>query len=121
MLFTFAGLLVFQCLGEGISYAFNLPIPGPVVGMLLLFFALIWSPKLQHKIEQTAHVLLSHLSLLFVPAGVGIIVSAQSVSGHWGSVLLTVFLSTFITLIVTALTMRACMPKEDKKASQDAA
>jgi putative effector of murein hydrolase LrgA (UPF0299 family) len=106
MLLTFAVLLICQCVGEGLSFALHLPIPGAVVGMLLLFFGLLLWPSLLHQLEATATELLRHLSLLFVPAGVGISVAASSVQGHWGSVIVAVVLSTIITRAVTAAAMR---------------
>lgn len=106
MLITFAVLLIFQCIGEGLSFVLHLPVPGPVVGMLLLFFSLLFSPALLRQLEETATELLRHLSLLFVPAGVGIMVSAGSAQGHWVGVIVAVVLSTVITLVVTAATMR---------------
>ncbi len=119
MLITFAVLLIFQCIGEGLSFVLHLPVPGPVVGMLLLFFALLFSPALLRQLEATATELLRHLSLLFVPAGVGIMVSAGSVQGHWVGVIVAVVVSTVITLMVTAATMRffisdSARPTKDK-------
>ncbi|TDK67152.1 CidA/LrgA family protein [Sapientia aquatica] len=110
MLITFAVLLIFQCIGEGASFLLQLPIPGPVVGMLLLFFALLLSTALLEQMEATATELLRHLSLLFVPAGVGIIVSASSVQGHWWGVVVAVVSSTVITLAATAAVMRIFIP-----------
>jgi holin-like protein len=109
MLASFAALLLFQCLGEGITFALRLPIPGPVVGMLLLFAALLLYPPLLDKIEATGSALLQHLSLLFVPAGVGIVATAGQVHGHWLTVILAVVISTLLTLAVTAAVMRAVM------------
>lgn len=77
MFASFAILLVFQCLGEGIVFIFGLPIPGPVAGMLLLLGALLAWPRLQSLVEEGARQLLSHLSLLFVPAGAGIVAAAR--------------------------------------------
>lgn len=109
MLNTFAILLLFQCLGEGLAFAFHLPIPGPVIGMLLLFAALARSPRLMAIVEETGSALLRHLSLLFVPAGVGIMAAGASVSGHWLAVALALVGSTLLTLAVTALVMRAAL------------
>jgi holin-like protein len=111
MLATFATLLVFQCLGEGMTFALDLPIPGPVVGMLLLFAALLLSPALLERIEATGNELLRHLSLLFVPAGVGIVVSAATVRGHWLAVIVSVIASTVLTLAATAAAMRLAAPR----------
>jgi putative effector of murein hydrolase LrgA (UPF0299 family) len=107
MLLSFAVLLVFQCLGEGLVYVFGLPVPGPVAGMLLLFAALLAFPALLERIENTANELLRHLSLLFVPAGVGILVAASSGSGHWLALLAGLIGSTLLTMAVTALVLRA--------------
>lgn len=65
-------LLVFQLIGEVIARAFNAPIPGPVIGMGLLLAALVLKGGPSAELQQTAGHLLQHLSLLFVPAGVGI-------------------------------------------------
>ena len=65
-------LLFFQLVGEVLARALNLPLPGPVIGMALLFAALAAVPRLM-AITPTAKVLLANLSLLFVPAGVGVV------------------------------------------------
>lgn len=106
MLAAFTILLLFQCLGEGIVFLFQLPIPGPVAGMLLLMAALAAWPPLQDRIEHAANALLSHLSLLFVPAGVGIVATAARGSGHWLAILASLAASTVLTLAITALLLR---------------
>ncbi|MET3121521.1 holin-like protein [Oxalobacteraceae bacterium GrIS 2.11] len=111
MLLTFAVLLLFQCLGEAVVFVVKLPIPGPVAGMLLLLAVLLVWPKLMNRLEATANELLRHLALLFVPAGVGIIVSAGSLQGHWLAVICSVLISTVLTLIVTASVMRYLMAR----------
>lgn len=111
MLTTFAILLVFQCLGEGLAFALHLPVPGPVIGMLLLFVALTVSTRLMEIIETTSNALLRHLSLLFVPAGVGIVAAGASMSGHWDAIVLSLVGSTLLTLAVTALVMRSALAR----------
>ena len=106
MLAAFAVLLLFQCLGEGVVFVLRLPLPGPVAGMLLLVAALIVFPKLQLLLEQAANALLAHLSLLFGPAGVGIVVAASSGSGHWLAIVASVVVSTLLALAVTGLLLR---------------
>jgi putative effector of murein hydrolase LrgA (UPF0299 family) len=116
MLVTFAILLLFQCLGEGLAFALHLSVPGPVIGMLLLFVALTISTRLMETIEVTVGALLNHLSLLFVPAGVGIMAAGASVSGYWGAIGLSLAGSTLLTLAVTALVMRSLLSRcEDKQ------
>ena len=103
---AFAILLLFQCLGEGIVFLLGLPVPGPVAGMILLFATLLAFPALHDRIEQAANELLRHLSLLFVPAGVGIVAAAGSGSGHWLAIGASLVVSTLATLAVTGLVLR---------------
>ena len=114
MLYSFAILLIFHCLGEGLVFALGLPIPGPVAGMLLLFCALALSPRLLDQLEGTGTELLRHLSLLFVPAGVGIFVSAASLAGHWLAIVVSVVVSTILTIAVTATVTRAVVKLQGK-------
>ena len=111
MLAAFTILLLFQCLGEGIVFLLHLPIPGPVAGMLLLMAALLAWPPLEKRIEHGANTLLSHLSLLFVPAGVGIVATAASGSGHWFAILSSLVASTVLALLVTGLLLRGLAKK----------
>jgi putative effector of murein hydrolase LrgA (UPF0299 family) len=111
LLQAFAILLVFQCLGEGLVFLFGWPVPGPVTGMLLLLGALIAFPRLLAAVEAGANELLRHLSLLFVPAGVGIVVAASSAGGQWLAIAASVATSTLATLAVTALVLKALTPK----------
>jgi len=112
LLQAFAVLLLFQCLGEALVFVFGLPIPGPVAGMLVLLAALVAWPRLHAVIESGANELLRHLSLLFLPAGVGIIAAAASGSGHWLAIGAAVVTSTLATLAVTALVLQA-LGKQD--------
>jgi holin-like protein len=112
MLRALATLLVFQCLGEGVSYLFKLPVPGPVIGMLLLFGFLMLRPQIADAIEPTALELLRHLSLLFIPAGVGIMVSAGKVRGDALAVVASLIVSTTLAIAVTALVTRALLRRQ---------
>jgi holin-like protein len=103
MLNTLLVLLVFQTIGEGVVYALSLPIPGPVIGMLLLFVYLIWKNDAADKLAPASSRLLSHMSLLFVPACVGIIVHGHRLADEWFPIVLAVVISTALALVVTAL------------------
>ena len=103
MLLCFIILLAFQFLGETLTRFFGLPIPGPVIGMMLLFFTLIQFPRLLAKLENAAMAMLQHLSLLFIPAGVGIMVSVSQIGHHWLAILVSMVASTVLTMVVTAL------------------
>ncbi|MDP2066675.1 MAG: CidA/LrgA family protein [Burkholderiaceae bacterium] len=99
-------LLALQSLGEVISRLLHLPLPGPVVGMVLLLLALRW-PTVRAPVAACADFLLSHLSLLFVPVGVGVMTHLGLVSAYGVRMLLVVVLSTWIGMAVTALVLRA--------------
>ena len=72
MLGALTTLLVFQLAGEAVVLALGLPVPGPVIGMALRFAALAIRGALSDALRDTAQGLLAHLSVLFVPAGVGV-------------------------------------------------
>jgi holin-like protein len=112
MVYTLAALLLFQCLGEAIVFVLGLPIPGAVMGMLLLFFALLSFPSLLEKLEESSHHLLKHMALFFIPAGVGIMVTASGIAQHWFALLVAVVVSTVLSLIVTAVSMQFLMSRQ---------
>src|SRR2546421_12993182 len=72
-------LLSCQLAGELIARLFRLPVPGPVLGMLLLFTLLLARPRSEAVVRDTTATLLRYLSLLFVPAGVGLIPHAGGI------------------------------------------
>ena len=106
MVKTFATLLVFQTMGEGLSYALSLPVPGPVIGMVLLLVYLMLKDDAIGKLAPTSLVLLKHLSLLFVPAGVGIMVHAQRIASEWLPIMCALVVSTVVSIMVTAAVVR---------------
>lgn len=99
-------LLLYQLAGESIVLLLELPVPGPVVGMLLLFLTLLIRGRVGVALEATATGLLSHLSLLFVPAGVGILVHTDMIANEWLPITAALILSTLLTLAITALVMK---------------
>ncbi|MEM6743511.1 MAG: CidA/LrgA family protein [Pseudomonadota bacterium] len=72
MIHAVALLLVCQLIGEALSRALSLPVPGPVVGLTLLLAAGLALPRAAETARPAAEALLSRLALLFVPAGVGV-------------------------------------------------
>jgi holin-like protein len=110
MLAALTQLLVFQLLGEVVARWLALPVPGPVLGMLFLFVALALRGGPGQELQSTSQNLLQHLSLLFVPAGVGIMVHFHRVADEWLPLLLSLVISTAATLVVTALVMKLLMP-----------
>ncbi|MBT9507856.1 CidA/LrgA family protein [Rhodoferax sp.] len=107
-----AWLLALQSIGELLARGLALPFPGPVIGMILLLFALRW-PGVREPVAACANFLLSHLSLLFVPVGVGVITHLGLLGQYGGRMLMVVILSTWIGLAVTALTLHLLRRKDD--------
>jgi putative effector of murein hydrolase LrgA (UPF0299 family) len=106
MLGAFTLLLVYQLAGEAIVHFAGLPVPGPVVGMLLLFVTLLLRGSAPDWLRDTCQALLAHLSLLFVPAGVGVMLHFQRLGAEWLPVAVALVASTVITIGVTALAMK---------------
>ena len=99
-------LLFCQLVGEALSRALSLGIPGPVLGLIGLFAWLSWRGGVPEEVAQAADGLLAHLSLLFVPAGVGVIVHLGLLRSEWLPIVAALVGSAFLTVLVTALVMR---------------
>ena len=108
----FAWLLVCQSAGELLARGAGLGLPGPVIGMLLLLLALNIE-AVRKPVAAAADALLAHLSLLFVPVGVGVIAHLGLVSQFGLRLLLVLVLSTLIDMTVTALILRRLWQRAD--------
>lgn len=98
-------ILVCQLAGELITKALKLAIPGPVIGMMILFGFLVVRGSIPAPLSKTADGLLKHLSLLFVPAGVGVMLHFRLLGDDWLAVTVALVFSTILTIAVTALMM----------------
>lgn len=107
MLAMFTLLLVCQLVGEIIVVAFGLPLPGPVIGMALLFIVLVARGRMPLQLEAVSNQLLANLSLLFVPAGVGVMLHAQVLQTQFIAIAAALVISTLLTLLVTGWLMQA--------------
>ena len=105
MLHALTLILVCQLIGEVSVLVTGLPVPGPVIGMLLLLGWLFLKGGVPESVGRVADTLLAHLSLLFVPAGVGVLVHWERLRGQGAAIAAALVLGTLITLAVTALTM----------------
>ena len=101
----FAWLLALQTLGELVVKQTGWAIPGPVLGMVFLLLALRW-PSVQTAIASCAEFLLAHLSLLFVPVGVGVMTHLGIFNDFGWQIAIVLVLSTWVGLSVTALALR---------------
>ncbi len=99
-------LVLCQFSGEVIARAAGLSVPGPVLGLLLLLAGLALRGGPDEAMRSTTNGLLRHLSLLFVPAGVGIITQLDALGRDWLAIGVSVLVSTALGLGVTALVMQ---------------
>ncbi len=100
-------LLVRELAGVALSRALHLPVPGPVLGMMLLFGALLLRGRMRRRAEvpddlgRTADALLANLGLLFVPAGVGVVLYLPLLARNWAPLSLAVVVGTLATIAFT--------------------
>jgi len=106
MLGALTQLICCQCLGEVLGRALGLPIPGPVLGLLILltWFGVRGGPR--PAMQDTATGLLRILGLLFVPAGVGVVTQLDTLAADWVAITAAVLISTALGLAVTAVVMQ---------------
>ena len=98
-------VLACQLLGEFAVAGADIPVPGPVVGMVLLFVFLLIRGRVPRQLGQVADTLLSNLSLLFVPAGVGVMLHFELLGSDAVPLSVALVLSTLATIAVTAWVM----------------
>jgi putative effector of murein hydrolase LrgA (UPF0299 family) len=100
-------------IGEVIVRGLGLPMPGPVVGLMILlalllardrFAILAWGPLQQDGVESASRGLLAHLSLLFIPAGVGVVQKLDLLAEHGIAIAVILAVSVVVTLLVTVAT-----------------
>jgi holin-like protein len=110
MLLSLGLILLCQLVGEAIARGSGIPVPGPVIGMVLCVVFLLARDKIRTRLppelrdgmfEQTGQGILSHLSLLFVPAGVGVVQRLDVLAANALAIVSALVVSTILTLVVT--------------------
>ena len=99
-------LLLCQLAGDFIMLATGLPLPGPVIGMALLFTGLSLRGEAPAALQSLSDSLLSHLSLLFVPAGVGVMLHADLIGAQLLPIAGSVVIATLTTMVLTGWLMQ---------------
>lgn len=102
-------LLLCQLIGTAIQQVFALPIPGAVIGMVLLFAILIMRGKHDDGLGKTARTLLRYLPLLFVPAGVGVMDQFGLIAKEWLPITASLVISLLATIAFTGIVMQFCL------------
>lgn len=100
----FAILLLFQFLGEILSRSLRVPIPGNVIGMALLLIALGRGWVSFAAVSEAAELLLSHMALFFIPAGVGVMLYFDLIGREWLPIVVAFFVSSFAVMAATGWT-----------------
>jgi putative effector of murein hydrolase LrgA (UPF0299 family) len=113
MIASLSLILLCQLAGEVIVRGLGLPMPGPVIGLMFLlilllarnrFAVLARGPLREDGVENASRGLLAHLSLLFVPAGVGVVQKLDLVAAHGIAFAGVLAVSVLVTLLVTVTT-----------------
>lgn len=99
-------ILACQLIGEFAVSIGQLPLPGPVVGMVLLFVFLLINKGIPEDLATVSGALLNSLSLMFVPAGVGVMVHLELLGKDVVPLSVALVGSTLLTIVVTALAMK---------------
>ncbi|WP_196001589.1 CidA/LrgA family protein [Clostridium sp. 1001271B_151109_B4] len=105
--------------GEIISGLFHIPIPGNIIGMILLFLLLTSNILKVEKVETLSNFFLDHLAFFFIPASVGLMTSFSDLKGSILKIVLLCILTTIIVLSVTALTVEFICKKKQKSANDN--
>jgi holin-like protein len=111
----------YQLLGEAIQKFFEINIPGPVIGLILLLLTFIFfskkftqSKKIIKEISVTSHQIINYLSLLFVPIGVGVVMHINYLGDNLFTIFSIIIIGTLATLVFTAIVMEKTINFEKK-------
>jgi holin-like protein len=101
-------------LGEIISRWFSLPIPGNILGMLILLVLLCTKVIKVEKVENISDFFLEHLAFFFIPAGVGLLNSFTSIKDSLLLIILLCVVTTAIVIVTTGLIVQFIMNLQRK-------
>ncbi|MGY3442592.1 CidA/LrgA family protein [Bradyrhizobium sp. USDA 4473] len=116
MIASLSLILLCQLVGEVMVRALAVPVPGPVVGLVLLlllllardrYAALARGPLRNDGVESASRGMLANLSLLFIPAGVGVVQKLDLLAEHGTAILVILAVSVIVTLLATVATFVA--------------
>ena len=107
-------LLLCQLTGEVLVRLLNLPLPGPVVGMVILFLGLVVRGRVPPTLDLTVKAILSNFALLFIPASVGVMVHLGAIWTEALPIAAAILGSTILTIVITGRLMQALSKDKDK-------
>ncbi len=109
-------LLLFQGLGEVISKLLGLPIPGPVVGLILLLATLLIRNKLDPDLDMVATGFTQNLGLLFIPAAVGVVMFIPQLAEYGLTIAVILIVSVGLSVAASAITFKLFPSNRDSHA-----
>jgi holin-like protein len=98
-------LLLCQCAGEAIKAYFNISLPGPVLGMLILLAGLLLFKRIPESVSHSSQRLISLLGLMFLPAAAGLFFLGSQFNNQWPAIIGAVVLGSVLSLIFNGLIM----------------
>lgn len=104
-------LIALQLLGESIVQLSGLPVPGAIIGLILLYSILMWRGEISDEMSRTSGFLLQNLGVLFVPAGVGVIAYLPLLAAQWWVIALVLLVSVCATIVITGLVVTMLSPR----------
>ena len=110
-MFTIFVLIVLQLIGESIVQVTGLPVPGAIIGLILLYAILLLRGEISDEMSRTSGFLLQNLGVLFVPAGVGVIAYLPMIATQWWVILLVLLVSVCATIAITGLVVASLSPR----------
>ena len=96
-------LVLFQLIGESVVQVSGLPVPGAVIGLVLLYAMLAWRGEVAEEMSRASGFLLQNLGVLFVPAGVGVVAYLPLIAAQWFNILFVLIVSVCSTIAITGL------------------
>ena len=115
LLTGFAILLFIQFVGTLIIGALHIPIPPALLGMILLTIALLTNIIKINWVEDTCTVLIEKMGMLFVPAGISILLYKDAILKEWFAIFATIFFSSVIVIVATGLFVDILLHRRRKK------
>ena len=113
-------LIVLQLIGESIVQVSGLPVPGAIIGLILLYAILMWRGEISDEMSRTSGFLLQNLGVLFVPAGVGVIAYLPMIATQWWIIVLVLLVSVCATIAITGLVVAVLSPRGTETAEATA-
>lgn len=111
MIYAFAALFVFQLIGEFVVRWTGLPVPGPLVGMGLMFVGLLIKGSVPESLERTSDKLFAHMVLFFTPLVAGVMMHFERAAREGLAFIVACLLGSALSLVVTALTLQWMLRK----------